>query len=182
MENIDNMEGGNRGYYHSEAPIGRYAQRRNASLSRGGNNDRYSEHGGMGNDADGQISRKCMDLIDKELRKDPELGPANAITSVIKFHLPAGSDNCTFDRPNLRAAVRKQYDFDTNTLAPKRGGYNDYESYDGYDRYYNRGGYRDFYPEREYYPDSMHGGALGAFRNEIGIISLRDEILQINLD
>jgi hypothetical protein len=77
------------------------------------------------------------------------------------------------------------------------GGYERDERDGGYERRYNRGYERDEeyesdggyerYPERnyhrnfDYYPDSMHGGELGVFRNEIGrnISSLRDEIINI---
>ena len=191
MEQIDNMTGGSRGYYGRDILNGiasehiysenRYSERRknnrgghsetryseNRNIGRGGHSEtRYSDsryYGGMEDDVDGQISRKCMALIENEIRKDPELGHENAIQSVIQFHIPHGSDNCTWNRPNLHSAVRRKYDFDTNTL--KRGGYRN-----------------SYYLDRDFYPDSMHGGALGEFRNEIGIISLRDEILNINLD
>jgi hypothetical protein len=63
---------------------------------------------------------------------------------------------------------------------PHRGGYDRHY----YNRDYNNRHYdsRDY--NRDYYPNSMHGGALGILRDELGIKimnNLRDEILQIEL-
>ena len=75
-----------------------------------------------------------------------------------------------------------------------RGGYDrDYDNKHNYDRdydnehNYSRGGYdRNYHSyDRNYYPNSMHGGALGEFRNEINrniYKNLRDDILNIQLD
>jgi len=51
---------------------------------------------------------------------------------------------------------------DIKEFFPKNGGYNRYEERRRDNYYPRRGGYRD-----DYYPDSMHGGALGEFRKEI---------------
>ena len=49
----------------------------------------------------------------------------------------------------------------------------------------HEGGYYDRYdsPRRRYYPNSMHGGELGRFRNEIGRgeFTLRDQILNLEI-
>jgi hypothetical protein len=106
----------------------------------------------------------------------------------------------TDNAPNLMCAMGKHNEFCDN-----KGGYDRRDDYPeerrgGYDErdYYpeeRRGGYdeRDYYPEErrggydrrdDYYPDEMHGGNLGLFRNEIrnNITDLRHEILNIVLN
>ena len=105
---------------------------------------------------------------------------------------------------NLMGGIKNRrynmdYDRDYDRREPiNRGGYDDYyRNYDrdynynrgGYDRYddYTRGGYnryddQDYY--NRYYPDNMHGGALGEFRQEINrniFNTLREQILNLEL-
>jgi hypothetical protein len=159
-------------------------------ISVGGNNrynggyDRYDDRHNGGYDVrGGSRYGVCMDMLHKEI---DTINPSSTTVSkgVImdaidnlaiqdKFH-PHHGEQCNPSKyPEYRNAITKEF----SQFGVNLGGYNRYTR-GGYDRY-TRGGY-----DRDYYPNSMHGGALGILRDELGIKimnNLRDEILQIEL-
>jgi len=113
------------------------------------------------------------------------------------YTLMGGIKNTRYNRDYTRDYDR-DYDRNYNRREPmrdnyNRGGYDDYNRYDDIDggyRYYNNrydrgGGYNRYYDDyNRYYPDNMHGGALGEFRQEINrniFNTLREQILNLEL-
>jgi hypothetical protein len=154
-------------------------------ISLGGNNNRYNVSGGSRHDVCMDMLHREIDLINPSSTTVSKGVIMDAIDTLAIIDRKSGHHGETCDPAKYseyRMAINKEF----GQFGVKIGGYDRYN--DDYNRHnggYDRYDYNRHYNNRDYYPNSMHGGALGILRDELGIKiinnNLRDEILQIEL-